>query len=130
METKDQKVRLDKWLWVARFFKTRALAAEAINGGKIHINGQRAKAAHPMRIGDELCVRKGPQEFVIVVTGVDARRGSAQHAAKLYEETPESRATRELLAEQLRLAALATPRADKRPNKKQRRQILRFTGKG
>ncbi len=130
METQHDKVRLDKWLWAARFFKTRSLAAEAVAGGKVHVNGQRVKPAHGVHAGDELRIHKGPYEFVVTVNGVSARRGSAQIAATLYEENPASRAARELLAEQHRVAALSGPRSDQRPNKKQRRQIIRFTGKG
>jgi len=130
METENGKVRLDKWLWAARFFKTRALAADAVTGGKVHIKGNRAKPAHGVGIGDEMRIRKGPYEFIIVVTGLSIRRGPAQTAAMLYEETPASRSARALLAEQHRLATLSTPRSEGRPNKRQRRQIIRFTGKG
>lgn len=130
METETGKVRLDKWLWAARFFKTRTLAAEAISGGKVHISGNRAKPAHGVNVGDEIHIRKGPYEFIIIVKGLSTRRGAAQTAAMLYEETTASRAARELLAEQQRLSALSNSPTDKRPNKKQRRQIIRFTGKG
>lgn len=130
MESDNDKVRLDKWLWAARFFKTRSLAAEAVNGGKVHINGNRAKPSHGVRIGEQMQIRKGPYEFRIIVRTVSARRGSAQTAAVLYEEIPASRAARELLVEQHRLAAVIGPRLEGRPDKKQRRQIIRFTGKG
>jgi ribosome-associated heat shock protein Hsp15 len=123
------KVRLDKWLWAARFFKTRTLAVEAIAGGKVHINGNRVKPAHGVTAGDRLKIRKGPYEFVVTVKDLSTKRGPAQAAALLYEETPESRATRSELAELHRLSALAAPRTDGRPNKKQRRQISRFIGK-
>jgi ribosome-associated heat shock protein Hsp15 len=129
MESDNDKVRLDKWLWAARFFKTRSLAAEAVTGGKVHINGNRAKPSHSVRIGEQMQIRKGPYEFQIIVRNVSARRGSAQTAAVLYEEIPASRAARELLAEQHRLAAITSPRSEGRPDKKQRRQIIRFTGK-
>jgi len=129
METNNDKVRLDKWLWAARFFKTRSLAAEAVNGGKIHVNGNRAKAAHGVRIGDHLRIRKGPYEFMVTIQDVSERRGPASVAALLYEESEESRAARALLSEQRRLVELATPRPSKRPDKKQRRQLSRFTGK-
>jgi ribosome-associated heat shock protein Hsp15 len=128
MET--AKVRLDKWLWAARFFKTRTLAVEAIAGGKVHLNGNRVKPAHGIAIGDQLQIRKGPYEFVVLVQELSTRRGPAQIASQLYEETPESRAIRSQLTELHRLSALAVPRTDKRPNKKQRRQISRFIGKG
>lgn len=129
MHTETVKVRLDKWLWAARFFKTRTLAAEATAGGKVHLNGNRVKPAHGVAIGDQLQIRKGPYEFVVWVKELSTRRGPAHVAGLLYEETPESRETRGELAELHRLSALATPRTDKRPNKKQRRQISRFIGK-
>jgi ribosome-associated heat shock protein Hsp15 len=130
MSDNADRLRLDKWLWAARFFKTRILAAEAVGGGKVHVNGQRAKPAHALRIGDVLAIRKGPYEFVVTVKALSAQRGPAPAATQLYEETAESRATRELAAEQRRLVNLSIPRPDRRPDKKQRRQIIRFTGKG
>ena len=129
METENGKVRIDKWLWAARFFKTRSLAVEAVAGGKVHVNGKRIKAAHGVRVGDEIQIRKGPYEIVVMVKQLSTRRGPAQIATLLYEETQMSRAARARLAELHRLSALANPHADKRPNKKQRRQIIRFTGK-
>lgn len=129
MDMETAKVRLDKWLWAARFFKTRTLAMEAIVGGKVHVNGNRGKAAHGVTIGDQLRIRKGPYEFIVMIKELSTRRGPAPAARQLYEETAESRATREQLAELHRLSALATPHSDKRPNKKQRRQINRFIGK-
>ena len=130
MDEEQGKVRLDKWLWAARFFKTRPLAAEAVSGGKVHINGNRAKPAHGVAVGDEMEIHKGPYEFIITVKALSSKRGSAQIAGTLYEETAESLTARELLAEQHRLSALSRPRNDARPNKKQRRQIVQFTGKG
>ena len=129
MQTETDKVRLDKWLWAARFFKTRTLAVEAITGGKVHLNGNRIKPGHGVTTGDQLRIRKGPYEFIVQVKELSTRRGPASVAALLYEETPESRATRDQLAELHRLSALATPHTDRRPNKKQRRQISRFIGK-
>ena len=129
MHTETDKVRLDKWLWAARFFKTRTLAVEAIAGGKVHLNGNRIKPGHGVATGDQLRIRKGPYEFIVQVKELSTRRGPASVAAMLYEETPESRATRDQLAELHRLSALATPHTDRRPNKKQRRQISRFIGK-
>lgn len=129
MHTETDKVRLDKWLWAARFFKTRTLAVEAIAGGKVHLNGNRIKPGHGVATGDLLRIHKGPYEFIVEVKGLSTRRGPASVAALLYEETPESRATRDQLAELHRLSALAAPHTDRRPNKKQRRQITRFIGK-
>jgi ribosome-associated heat shock protein Hsp15 len=129
MQTETDKVRLDKWLWAARFFKTRTLAVEAITGGKVHLNGNRVKPGHGVAIGDQLRIRKGPYEFIIQVKELSTRRGPAPVAAMLYEETPESRITRDRLAEHHRLSTIAAPHTDRRPNKKQRRQITRFIGK-
>ena len=129
MHTETDKVRLDKWLWAARFFKTRTLAVEAIAGGKVHLNGNRVKPGHGVVTGDQLRIRKGAYEFIVQVKELSTRRGPTPVAAMLYEETPESRATRDQLAELHRLSAIAAPHADRRPNKKQRRQISRFIGK-
>ena len=119
-------VRLDKWLWAARFFKTRSLATEAINGGKVHVNGERVKPSRKVNLGDELTIRQGFVEKIVIVTGLNEKRGSATMAAELYSETEASIAKREAEAEQRRLLAAATPQPEHRPNKKQRRQIHRF----
>ena len=121
----SERVRLDKWLWAARFFKTRGLAADAIDGGKVEVNATRAKRAKMVQIGDEVCVRQSPFEHVVVVRGVSERRGPASVAATLYEETPESKAKREALATQIR----SMPAGDwesGRPTKRDRREIERF----
>lgn len=122
----ESKVRLDKWLWAARFFKTRQLATEAINGGHVHLNGARVKPARAVGLGDELSITKGPYQFVVAVRGLSGKRGPAKVALTLYEETAASREKREQLSEQLRLEAVANPRAARRPDKKSRRQIIRF----
>src|SRR3990170_4414848 len=96
-ESDDGKIRLDKWLWAARFYKTRSLAAEAIAGGKVQVNGERVKRAKPMQAGDEVRIRLGPYEHQIVVRELSDRRGPATDAARLYEEKPASRAAREAL---------------------------------
>jgi ribosome-associated heat shock protein Hsp15 len=119
--------RLDKWLWVARFYKTRALAAAAIDGGKIERNGEKAKRGKPVRPGDTLRIRLGPYEHRVTVLGVATQRGSASIAAQLYEEEPESRAARERIHEQHRLAATLHGGAEKgRPTKRDRREIQRL----
>jgi len=123
------KVRLDKWLWAARFFKTRALATEAINGGHVHLNGHRPKPSRTLQPGDELAIRKGQEAFQVVVRELSQKRGPASVAQQLYEETEESRQRREQLSEQRRLQAAAGPRPAKRPDKKGRRQIIRFINK-
>lgn len=123
----EDHARLDKWLWVARFFKTRALAAAAIDGGKIERNGEKAKRAKPIRPGDTLRIRLGPYEHRITVLALAAQRGSASAAATLYQEAPESRALRERLREQHRLAAAIHGGPEKgRPTKRDRREIQRL----
>ncbi|HEU4989177.1 MAG: RNA-binding S4 domain-containing protein [Gemmatimonadota bacterium] len=127
MSDSDARVRIDKWLWAARFFKTRSLATEAVQGGKVELNGDRAKAAKEVKPGDEVRVRLGPYEHIVIVRALGVRRGSARDAQALYEETAESRAERERLAEQLRMAPAAFVWEEKgRPTKKDRRQITRF----
>jgi ribosome-associated heat shock protein Hsp15 len=128
-DQEDGRVRLDKWLWAARFFKTRALAAEAVEGGKVQVNGDRPKRARPLQVGDEIRVRLGPYEHTITVRALSARRGPASEAAGLYEETAASRTAREALAIQLKsLHAVFGP--DKgRPSKKDRRDIQRLKGR-
>ena len=128
-DTDDGRVRLDKWLWAARFYKTRALAAEAIGGGKVHVNGARAKRARPLEVGDELRVRFGPYEHIVVVRALSARRGPASAAAELYEELPESRAAREKRAEQLKTLHAAFMPEKGRPTKRERREIERLRGR-
>ncbi|HXV90828.1 MAG TPA: S4 domain-containing protein [Gemmatimonadales bacterium] len=119
-------VRLDKWLWAARFFKTRSLATAAVAGGKVHVNGERAKPAKPVAPGDTLRIRMPPYEWTVVVRGLAERRGPAQIAAGLYEETGASRAARERLALGLRLVRGDVYEGKGRPTKKQRRQIDRL----
>lgn len=126
MDRMDDAVRLDKWLWAARFFKTRALAGAAVSGGKVRLDGQRVKPSHRVAPGERYEIRRGQDRLEIVVSGVSARRGGASDAAALYAETDASIARREGEAEQRRLAALSRPRSRSRPDKKQRRQIRRF----
>ena len=118
--------RLDKWLWAARFFKTRALAAEAIGGGKIEVNGERPKRARALQIGDEVRIRLGPYQHIVRVRAHSARRGPAAEAALLYEETPDSRQARERLAIQLRAVHPIFRGDEGRPTKKDRRDIERL----
>ena len=117
-------MRLDKWLWAARFFKTRRLAVEAIEGGRVSVNGDRAKPAKELKPGDELVVRRPPFEHRIVVKGVSERRGPAAEAATLYEETAESRARRAVLAAEMK--SLPQPRFRGRPTKKTRRDYEKW----
>ena len=118
-----EAARLDKWLWAARFFKTRSLAAEAIDGGKVQLNGERVKRSKGVRAGDEVRVRLGPYEHRVVVRSTSDRRGSASVAATLYDEIAESRATREALIEQRRMETAAGAQDPGRPSKRDRRQI-------
>ena len=121
------RVRIDKWLWAARFFKTRSLAAEAIGAGKVEVNDERVKAAKMIQLGDSISVRLGPYLHVVHVRGLSERRGPASVAATLYEETAESVAARAKLAEQLRMAPAAFVYEEKgRPTKRDRREIDRF----
>ena len=124
-ETAD-KVRIDKWLWAARFFKTRSLATDAVNGGKVELNGAGTKPARLVQAGDAVRVRIGPQEHHVKVLAVADRRGSAAVAQTLYEETAESRERREKVAEQMRLAATSFAYDKGRPTKRDRRDIERF----
>jgi ribosome-associated heat shock protein Hsp15 len=121
------KVRIDKWLWAARFYKTRSLAADAIDGGKIEVNGDHTKPAKLVQAGDTVSIRLGAYEHIVIVRAVSERRGPATVAATLYEETAASRATREKLAEQHRMAPPAFVFEEKgRPTKRDRREIERF----
>lgn len=119
-------MRLDKWLWVARFFKTRTLAADAIDGGKVHWHGQRTKPAREVKAGDELDIVIGDMRWTVIVHALDAQRRPAPQARLLYEETPESQARR---TQALALRKLApTPGAERkgRPTKRDARRIHRF----
>ncbi|MBC7562754.1 MAG: hypothetical protein H7305_07535 [Gemmatimonadaceae bacterium] len=119
------KVRLDKWLWAARFFKTRALAAEAIDGGKVTVNDDRPKRARLIQASDMVAVRVGPYQHVIRVRDVSQRRGSAAIAQELFEETPASVAARAVVAEQYKSAAMTFAFQEGKPSKKERRAIDR-----
>lgn len=127
MHDESDRVRLDKWLWAARFFKTRSLATEAVAGGKVEVNGERAKPAKAVKPGDEVRVRLGPYEHTLMVRALSERRGPASVAQTLYEETAASREGRERLAAQLKLAPAAFVYEEKgRPTKKDRRELSRF----
>jgi ribosome-associated heat shock protein Hsp15 len=123
----DAEIRLDKWLWAARFFKTRSLAAEAVTGGKVTINGDRAKPSRTVRLGDELTVRRGSYEWTVVVKDVSRLRGPAPLAQQLYEETEESKLKREATATQLKLERPPEFDSPGRPSKKDRRAMERWT---
>ena len=120
-----EPVRVDKWLWAARFFKTRGLAADAVKGGRVHLNGQPAKPAKDVKPGDRLEISIGQTRFTVDVVATSDRRGPAVEAARLYEETPESREARERAAEQRRLAPAPAPDLGGRPTKRDRRRFER-----
>lgn len=124
------RTRLDKWLWAARFFKHRTLATEAVEGGKVQLNGIRVKPAKDVKIGDRVEIQLAEARFTVVVTGIAEKRGSASVAQTLYAETPESIAARETAREERKFAA--TPGADLhgRPTKRDRRLIGRFNSGG
>lgn len=122
------KVRLDKWLWAARFFKTRGLAADAIDGGKVEVNGDRAKRAKLVQAGDRIRLRDGPYEWQLDVRDIAARRGSAAIAQGLYEELAESVARREAVHTQLKSMPTAFAFGDSRPGKRDRRELRRLKG--
>lgn len=119
-------VRLDKWLWAARLFKTRSLAAKAVGGGKVQVNGRRPKRAATVHIGDRIRVRKGATEFELVVLALSERRGPASDARALYEETAESMRARERLAAQRKAAPRFSFREGGKPSKKERRQLRKL----
>lgn len=121
-----QKVRLDKWLWAARFFKTRALAKAAIEGGKVRINDQRTKPSKEIILGETLCIRQGWDEKTVVVDNLSDQRRGAEEAETLYSETPNSIEQRKKHAAERKASNHAISTHDRRPTKKQRRQIHRF----
>lgn len=121
MTAENSPVRLDKWLWAARFFKTRALAAQAVHGGKVHINGARCKASRVVAVGDTLEIQRGLEKWVVQISGLSARRGPARDAVMLYEETEFSRTARETAQESRRLVSPAAP--EKRPDRRQRQSL-------
>ncbi|HZI21511.1 MAG TPA: S4 domain-containing protein [Gemmatimonadales bacterium] len=126
--TQPTRVRLDRWLWAARFFKTRALAAAAIARGHVALNGARTKPAKPLGVGDQVRVRRGPLEYVVVVRGLAEHRGSPAVAAALYQEDAEGQRRRERLAEQLRMAPSLRYEGKGRPTKRERREIEKLRG--
>ena len=116
-------VRIDKWLWAARFFKTRSLAAQAVGGGKVQVNGVRVKPARTIKVGDTLEIHKDGYAFIVTVLALSEQRGPATVAQTLYRESEESLQRREALREQHRLAAASAPHPRTKPDKKARRQL-------
>ena len=121
-------VRLDKWLWAARFFKTRSLASEAVDTGKVKVRGERVKPARSLRVGDELAIDNGAETWEVAVLGLSDKRGAAPVARLLYAETPASVARREQLAEQRKLFREPGSTIKGRPTKRDRRQLSKAGG--
>ena len=126
MTDNSQKVRLDKWLWAARFFKTRSLAKTAIEGGKVHYEGQRCKVSKMADVGATLLIRQGCDEKEVVITALSEQRRGAPEARLLYEETPQSIKARMDKSEQRKVLKASMPTPDHKPNKKERRDMRRF----
>ena len=129
MEKQLEKQRLDKWLWASRFFKTRALASEAINGGKVHLNGGRVKPGRVIKPGDQLSITKGQLEYLIEVKALNSKRRPAKEAVLLYEESAESTLAREQRMIEIKAMNAQMPFSEKRPSKKDRRRIVQFVRK-
>ncbi|MEN5017201.1 ribosome-associated heat shock protein Hsp15 [Erwinia sp. Eh17-17] len=123
-------VRLDKWLWAARFYKTRADAREMVEGGKVHYNGQRSKPSKLVEVSAELTLRQGNDQRTVVIEAVSDKRGPATVAQQLYRETPESIEKREKVALARKMNALSMPHPDRRPDKKERRDLMKFKHSG
>jgi len=121
--------RLDRWLFAVRLYRSRALAAQAVGGGRVHLNGARVKPGHPVRAGDQLTLTRGALQFECTVRAVPLRRGPAPEAAGCYEESPASLARRAAFAERMKVAAALTPRPRARPGKHQRAQLRRLRGR-
>jgi ribosome-associated heat shock protein Hsp15 len=126
----NQDIRIDKWLWAARFFKTRGLAAEAVSGGKVEINGARAKPSRIVRAADQLTIRRGSIEWTVIVKDLAKLRGPAVQAQALYEEAEESVRRREAAIAQMKLERPPEFNSPGRPSKKDRRAMARFTKRG
>jgi len=122
--TSLENVRVDKWLWAARLFKTRQIAIDAITAGRVHVNDERVKPAKTIKVGDRILVRKPPYEWTIVVTGLAEKRGAAKVAETMYSETPDSVSARDTLRKELK--DLPPPVFPGRPTKKDRRVIDKF----
>lgn len=125
-EKHEQAVRLDKWLWAARFYKTRALAREMIEGGKVHYNGQRSKPGKVVELNAVLTLRQGNDDKTVLIVGISEQRRPANEASTLYEETQESIEKREKVALARKMNALTMPHPDRRPDKKERRDLMKF----
>lgn len=128
MQTEIQKLRIDKWLWAARFFKTRSLAAQAVEGGKVRLNQQRVKPAKEIHVGDVLEIQIGNETWEVAVQGLSARRGPAEEARTLYQESADSQVQRQVQREQRSLQTEPAAQIHGRPTKRDRRRLGRLTG--
>lgn len=126
MSKNTEAVRLDKWLWAARFYKTRSIARNMVEGGKVHYNGQRSKPSKTVELGATITLRQGHDEKVVIIEAISDQRRGAPEAQLLYRETDESIKKREQNSEKHKLNALYSPRPDQRPDKKQRRNLIKF----
>ncbi len=129
MENSTEIVRLDKWLWAARFFKTRSLASQAVNGGKVHVNGNRGKAAHSVLVGDKLIITIGTMEFHVTVLAISKFRRPAAEARLFYAESAESVAAREEQRQMKKMINAGFSAPARKPGKRDRRKIKSFTRK-
>lgn len=118
--------RIDKWLWAARFYKTRKLSAQAISGGKVHLNGERVKPSRSIKAGDQLTITRDQYEYVITILAINDQRRPAKEAQCLYQESPQSIEKRQALSKSIKMLNAQLPYTVKKPDKKQRRQIVRF----
>ena len=128
-EKQETAVRLDKWLWAARFFKTRSLASKAVSGGHVHLNSKRVKPSRIVQGGEQLRIKRGTEEYTVNILALSDRRGPAKVAQTLYEETEESRVQREQAREQRRLIKAPAVRPEGKPDKHDRRKIRKFLRK-
>ena len=124
--TDDEAVRLDKWLWAARFYKTRALARDMIDGGKVHYNGQRGKPSKIVELNAEIKLRQGNDERTVIVLALTSQRRGADEAQQMYQETEASIVNRGKVALARKMNALTMPHPDRRPDKKERRDLIKF----
>ncbi len=122
--------RIDRWLFFVRLYKSRSISAQAVTGGRVHVNGERVKPSHAVRPGDAVTFRRGTVEFECTVTAVPLRRGPASEASRCYDETPASQTRRAEFAARMKFAGGLTPRPDERPDKHQRRELRRLRGRG
>ncbi|XOF33057.1 MAG: RNA-binding S4 domain-containing protein [Candidatus Electrothrix sp. YB6] len=128
-QAQENPVRIDKWLWAARFFKTRSLAAKAVSGGHVHLNGKRVKPSRSVHPGEQLRIQRGHEEYIVNILALSSRRGPAKIAATLYEETEDSLARRTAAREERRLIRASAARPEGKPDKRDRRKIREFLRK-